>query len=152
MNGGFLEVLMASLVPQKGCRMQVMVKQRVFGVPETNRGDGAGSGGALRVQVAPPVVPELRCVVQGWAEQSNPPSSTDTSTMMWQRRWTRKAMSWAWGARRGSGEQAGGDWEVWLGSRIIVDDGGAGRVRLSSRRRVQMNTSALLCVTAFLGL
>jgi hypothetical protein len=63
----------------------------------------------------------------------------------------RKASLWAHGAKQGQGGQAGGDGVVWEGSWIVVDDGGAGRVRLSSRRHVHLNAPARLRVTLFLG-
>ena len=66
-----------------GCRMWAAAKRRVFGVPAASRGDGAGPGGVLRVQVGYFVVAELWAVAQKGAEEGIRPLSTDTSLMTW---------------------------------------------------------------------
>ena len=60
LNGGEqgVESMMTntSLMTWQGCRMLVVARQRVFGVPGANRGDGAGPVGVLRVQIASEMV------------------------------------------------------------------------------------------------
>ena len=55
-NGGYQQLSMALLVTWQGWGTQVVARRRVFGVPEANRGDGAGPGGVLGVQVASEMV------------------------------------------------------------------------------------------------
>jgi hypothetical protein len=75
--------------------MWAVVKQHIFGVPEANRGGGAGPGSVLRVQVGCFVVSELWPVFQRGAKQDVRLSLTDTSLMTWPATWMHVAFSWA---------------------------------------------------------
>jgi hypothetical protein len=80
---GWKQVSTASSVTWQGCGTWAASKRRVFGVPEANRGDGAGPGGVLRVQVGYSVVSELRLVFQREPEPGIQELSTRVSTMTW---------------------------------------------------------------------
>jgi hypothetical protein len=71
---------------------------------------GAGElAGVLWVGLAAyAVIPELHFVVQSGAELKIQPLSTNTLMVTWQSCWTCEVLSWAHGAERGPGEQAGG--------------------------------------------
>ena len=73
----------------------MVARQRVFGIPEANRGDGAGPGGVLRVQVAFSVISKLWAMVLSGAGLGIQPLSTDVSLMTWQAMWTRNTSLWA---------------------------------------------------------
>jgi len=86
--------------------MQVAVKQRVFGVPEASRGNGAGLGGVLRVHVGGFIVSELWAVVQKGTEWGIWPSSMNTSLVTWQ------CHRLARGVEQGFGDRVGASWMV----------------------------------------
>jgi hypothetical protein len=66
-------------------------------------------------------------------KQEAQPSSTNAPMVMWQSWWMREASWWAHVARRGSGERAGGNREVWEAGQVVLEEDGAGGARLLSR-------------------
>ena len=86
--------MVASLVMQQGHRMQLVVKQHVFEVPEASKGDEAGLGGVPRVQVRYFVASKLWAVVQKRAEEGIWLLSIDTLLMMWHAAWMCVVFLW----------------------------------------------------------
>ena len=98
MNGVFLEVSTASLVPRQGCRTWVVAKQFVLGGSGASWVVGTHFGGVLLGLIVCLDVLELLVVVLSQAEQEIRSSSSNTSTVTWQFAWTREALWWAGGA------------------------------------------------------
>jgi hypothetical protein len=138
-----------SLMTQRGCEAQGAAKRCVSGAPWVSRVVGAHPGHAAMCLGVCMFVPGLRSMVQSGVEQELRPP---LSLMTWRIWRTHGVLLWAHGAQQGSGEQAGGDWEVWGAVVVVAGEGGADGVCPESSRHVRMNTSALGRVAVFAGL